>query len=90
MAKKKIVQPVNETPVETENAQPVNETPVETPVETENVESKKPQSKIQAGVIFVTAEEAQSDEFRKYGIRSKGIWRIHKKKDGFRVEHLST
>ncbi len=105
MAKKKVTTPVEEiTPTETPVVETVvteevnTTTKVEVPADV--VEKSEPEnkpevvkdskSKIKAGVITVTEEETQSDEFRKYGIRSKGIWRIHEKKDGFRVEHLST
>ena len=102
MAKKKVTTPVEEiTPTETPVVETVvteDEVNTTTEVEvnhdviekSEPEEVKESNSKIKAGVITVTEEEAQSDEFRKYGIRSKGIWRIHEKKDGFRVEHLST
>ena len=106
MAKKKVTTPVEEittteTPVvETVVTEDEVNTTTEVEVNHDVIEESEPEtkpeevteskSKIKAGVITVTEEEAQSDEFRKYGIRSKGIWRIHEKKDGFRVEHLST
>ena len=106
MAKKKVTTPVEEIkPTEPPVAETVvtedeENTPTEVEVTNDVVEKSEPEtnpeevkeskSKIKAGVITVTEEEAQSDEFRKYGIRSKGIWRIREKKDGFRVEHLST
>ena len=105
MTKKKVTTPVEETTptetpvVETVVTEEVNTT-TKVEVTTDVVEKPEPEnkpevvkdsnSKIKAGVITVTKKEAQSDEFRKYGIRSKGIWRIREKKDGFRVEHLST
>lgn len=102
MTKKKVTTPVEEistteTPVvetvvtEVEvNHDVIEKSEPETKPETKSEVVKESNSKIKAGVITVTLEEAQSDEFRKYGIRSKGIWKITAKKDGFRVEHLST
>ena len=79
------------TPTEVEvNHDVIEKSEPETKTETKPDVVEESKSKIKAGVITVTEEEAQSDEFRKYGIRSKGIWRIREKKDGFRVEHLST